>query len=34
LGGVKNNMDDDEQKNSQKKGVAALYFIFAGIFIF
>ncbi|RYY85683.1 hypothetical protein EON63_07055 [archaeon] len=31
LGGVENNMDDDEQANAQKEGVSYLYFIFAGI---
>jgi hypothetical protein len=30
LGGVKNGMDDDEESSAQKKGVAALYLIFAG----
>jgi len=29
LGGVKSNMDDDEQSDAQKTGVAILYFIFA-----
>jgi hypothetical protein len=31
LGGVKNGMTDDETADAQKKGVAALYYIFAGI---
>eukprot|EP01039_Chlorochromonas_danica_P003074 gene3074-3357_t len=31
LGEVKSSMDDDEEADAQKKGVAYLYFIFAGI---
>jgi MFS family permease len=30
LGGVKGDMDDDEEANAQKKGVAILYLVFAG----
>jgi hypothetical protein len=31
LGGVKSNMDDDESADAQKRGVGALYSIFAAI---
>jgi MFS family permease len=31
LGGVKSDMDDDEQKDAQKVGVGALYLVFAGV---
>mmetsp|Transcript_14699 Transcript_14699/g.20195 ORF Transcript_14699/g.20195 Transcript_14699/m.20195 type:complete len:528 (+) Transcript_14699:268-1851(+) len=30
LGGVQDSMDDDEKSNAEKKGVACVYFIFAG----
>jgi hypothetical protein len=31
LGGVKSDMDDDESSDAQKRGVGALYLIFAAI---
>lgn len=30
LGGVKSGMDDDEEADARKKGVAVMYFILAG----